>query len=149
MRTSCLLVLLLMSTSIALSQSSLPLDTLRARYENDLIHFMRGYPAKGYNGGRISYGDLRYEYSMSPEGLAEYNKFRPNQTVTTVLLWGSLAAFAGSIIAINNHNDDLAAGLIIGGSVQLLAAIPFGISANKHLQRSVWLRNRDLLLRTR
>lgn len=121
-------------------------DSLKARYQNETIHFFKGYIAKGENGERIRYADLKNQFSMSPEGASEFASFRKKRTASFILASGALSLIiAGSIV--RQNNKDLGNGLLIGALVTDIFSIPFGISAGKKLQHAIWLRNRDAVFR--
>ncbi len=128
------------------SQTNVSTDPLKARYENETLHFSNGYISKGLNEERIRWADLKKEFSMSPEGAKEFDLFRKKKTTATILAGLALGCvITGSIIEHNTPKSTPAAILVgfgIGCEIDLL---PYFIGGEKRLHHAIWLRNRDVL----
>ena len=130
----------------ATAQRAVSVDSLKARYDHETIHFFRGYPAKGESKERIRFKDLKNEFIMSPEGKREFNLSKKKITTATISFSFAFAMMtAGSLIYYNDKSNSLGRGLMLGGVAAEIFSIPFAISAHKKLHQAVWLRNRDVL----
>ena len=127
------------------SAQSIPVDSLKMRYDEDLIHFTKGYPAKGKNGERLSIREMKQEFAISPDALDIYAKAARQRTTSIVLISAGLASFLASGLTAN-ANHQLARNLAITGGILYIAAIPFALGSSKNAHQAVWMRNRDVLL---
>lgn len=140
--------LCMLLTAFVFSQSAATVlvDSLKARYNNETLHFFKGYLSKGENGGHIGYADLKNEFGMSPDGSKEYALSQKNRTTATVLLSCSLAcACILTVHLIDGSFNGIDRGLLIGWAGLGIVSIPFSIRSNKKLQHAIWLRNRDVV----
>jgi hypothetical protein len=130
---------MLLITTESKSQSA---DSLRSRYQQQTLQFIRGYAALGENGERIPRRELRNYFTISPEGLPEYDAAQKKMRTARTLVWSSLAFIAGSAIL---RKDNKTLSYVSLGIAQglLIASIPIGFNGGKKFSRAVWLRNRD------
>lgn len=145
----CLMLLFVMLSQKAGAQS---LDTLKARYDNETLHFYRGFIAKGQSDERVRFRQLKNEFNLSPEGFKQFESYRKKRTTALVLVsTGFACALAGAIIFDNGKKNydhgkqNLGTGLLVAGySIELFSFLP-ALSAQKKLHRAIWLRNRDVM----
>jgi hypothetical protein len=95
-------------------------------------------------GEKISFQELSKEFSMSNLGLEQYKIAKKKNTVSRIL---SLASIASGLIGITfiNSNRNLAFGLIGGQYATLMASGYYRHSSRQHLDRAVFIRNKDYL----
>jgi len=119
-------------------------DSLRYIYTNQTIYRYGSYFLKGAE--RLTFQELRNEFTMSDLGLAAYTKARNCRTTSTILRYASmLFSFTAIGIVANNGNRNTAIAFI-GGQVALLyAGMTYNQLSQKSLDRALWQRNKDLL----
>ena len=138
----CLVLLIAVLPGRSNAQS---IDSLKARYDNELLHSYNGYMSKGQNGERIRFGELTNEFRPSPEGFKLYEEAKRHRTTGIVFASAALACiFSGAVIE-HNGNRGLATGLLIGGLSFDIVSIVSSVKAQKKFSRAVWIRNRDVL----
>ena len=143
------MLLFLMLSQKASAQS---LDTLKARYDNETLHFYKGFIAKGQNNERVRFRQLKNEFNLSPEGFKQFESYRKKRTTGFLLVSAGFASvLAGAIIYENGRknydNGKKALGnklMAVGYSVELVSLF-YAFSGQKKLQRAIWLRNRDVI----
>lgn len=131
-------------TTLFLCQFSVAQDAFKT-YKMESIYL---------EGGKYIKNDVKYpigffasnlgkEMNVSPHAVAEWKKYK------TFRNWGivtSLVAVGLSIGSLRvENNNDLRAGLAIGGLSFAIASVPLNIKANNQIQKSIWTRNRDIL----
>jgi len=140
------LAICLIAAFQSFSQINVSTDPLKTRYENETLHFSNGYISKGLNGERIRWADLKNEFSVSPEGAKEFDRFRKKKTTATILAGLALGCVVtGSIIEHNTPKSTPAAILIGFGIGFEIGTIPYFFGGEKRLHHAIWLRNRDVL----
>jgi len=147
MKTAFLAVYFMLALQIfsetATAQS---IDTLKARYNNETLHFFRGYIAKGQNEERIRNTDLKNEFAMSPEGAKEFDQFRKKKTVAMVFSSVAFACIITGAIIEHNTPKNPGAGFLLGFGIGFdIVSLPFAFGSHKKLHHAIWLRNRDIL----
>jgi hypothetical protein len=105
-------------------------------------------------GGKYIKNDVKYpigffaanlgrEMEVSPHAVAEWKRYKSFRN------WGFVTSIVGLGLSIGSlrveNNNDLRAGLAIGGLSLAIASIPLNIKANNQIQKSIWTRNRDIL----
>ena len=138
----CLVLFIVILSQRARAQS---LDTLRARYDNEALHFYKSYVAKGQNGKRIRLRELKHEFELAPESLQYFNSYRKRRTTAIVVSGTSLGCFVAGAIISNNGNKNIGIALKITSLYLDLFAVVSMFVAEKKLHRAVWLRNRNIL----
>ncbi len=87
-------------------------------------------------------GKLAPEMQVSEHATAEWQKFKK------VRNWGIATSLAGlglAVSALATENNDLRAGLLLGGLTLSLVSLPLSLKSSNQLQKAVWTRNRDIL----
>jgi hypothetical protein len=127
-------------------------EDIKRKYETETI-YLTGYGnyvkngeilKTGYYGGKMA-----KEFEASPQGKTLFNSYTSQRKASTILGVGMIAGFIGHYLLIDydnmeNPDNNLAwasygAGLAFG-----TASIYTGINSYKNLEKSVWLRNRDI-----
>ena len=133
----CLLFVLLV---VALSSPALSQTT----YDTETIYLKgNGYVKNGVKTSRgFFWNNIAPEFEVSRDAVVEFKKAQKLHKVSSILAVAGTGLLIGSLFADNN---DVAAGLAIGGLAVVVPALVIApISGNK-LQKAVWLRNRDVL----
>lgn len=124
-------------------------DSLRARYQQQTLQFFRGYAALGENGERIPQNELRNYFTVSPEGLQEFDASKQKIRTARWLGLSGLAVVVGGLIIHNNSNGKFLPAFVVGfGEGIIISSIPIGFSGQKKFAHAVWLRNRDAVFGT-
>ena len=88
--------------------------------------------------------NLAQEMEVSPHAAAEWKKYK------TFRNWGLVTSLVGLGLSIGalrvEDNNELRAGLAISGLGLALVSIPLSIKASNQIQKSIWTRNRDILI---
>ena len=136
----------LLASIFAFSQktNTVSVDSLKARYNRETLHFFKGYLSKGENGERVRLTNLKSEFAFSPEGAKEFALYKKNRNTALCILGGALSCFITSAILYKN-NRNLSRSLTAGGFVLNIISLPFIIKGNKRLHHAVWLRNWDVV----
>lgn len=138
------LIFSLCATKLFLQKS----DSLVFKYNNQTVYRYGGYFLKGNE--RLTYKELRREFSMSDLGLAGYEKSRKLKTTATVFRVLSLAAgLTAVIIAAKGQNRELAYGLLAGQFVSMFISSKYSALSTQSLDRAIWQRNKDILFPAR
>lgn len=134
-----ILVLLLCSATLLFAQNN---DSVYKKYNTGLIYRYGSSIMKGAE--KISFRELSKEFSMSDLGLDQYKIAKKKNTVSRIL---SLTSIASGLIGITfiNSNRNLAFGLIGGQYATLMAAGYYRHSSRQHLDRAIYIRNKDYL----
>lgn len=129
---------------LCISTAALSQVGLKSKYEKEVIYFSGRYYFK--NNERYSIKNLSSEFQNSPDGLIELNLAKSDsRKAKGFLLIGALAYFSGAIVL--SHNEDVGIGLVAVSIPINLLSIHFSLKASKKLNRAVWLRNRDVLIK--
>jgi len=142
MRLATLLVLLFVF--FYFTGNSQVIDSLRYKYNNQTIYRYGATFLKGNE--RLTFKELRKEFSMSDLGLASYTKAQHYRTTSTILRFASvLLGFTSIGVAANNGNKNTVI-VLLGGEFALgFGAAKYGMLSNQSLDRALWQRNKDLL----
>ena len=123
-------------------------DSLVFKYNNQTVYRYGGYFLKGNE--RLTYKELRREFSMSDLGLAGYEKSRKLKTTATVFRVLSLAAGLTAVsVAAKGQNRELAYGLLAGQFVSMFVSSRYATMSVQSLDRAIWQRNKDVLFPAR
>ena len=123
-------------------------DSLVFKYNNQTVYRYGGYFLKGNE--RLTYKELRREFSMSDLGLAVYEKSRKLKTTATVFRVLSLAAGLTAVsVAAKGQNRELAYGLLAGQFVSMFVSSRYATMSVQSLDRAIWQRNKDVLFPAR
>lgn len=114
-------------------------------YDENVI-YLYGENRYFKNGETFKLKKLDAEFQYSNNGYREYLKYQKKAVQGNRLMLFTLAAYVVAATQIRKNNV-LAAGLGIAGFSANLVAIPVFGKSKKHLQRSVWLRNKDEIMR--
>jgi hypothetical protein len=139
--------ILLLFSSIpfaSFAQNSIYTDTLARKYDRMTIYLKNGGFEK--DGQTIPYGmfkmNLRKELTISPMALHEYKRSRTNFWV------GMGCSITSTVLMLSSiQSNGIKKELFYSGLGMSLLSIPFSISAQNQLNRSVWLYNRDVIVR--
>jgi hypothetical protein len=126
------------------AQNSIYTDTLARKYDRNTIYLKNGGFEK--DGMTVPYGafkmNLKKELTVSPMAMHEYKRSRTNFWVGTACNVGSTVLILRSI-----QGSGIKKELFYTGLGFNLLSIPFNILAQNQLNRSVWLYNRDAVVR--
>lgn len=133
--------LFLSVTSIVFSQGS---DSLRRLYNNETIYRYGNFFRKGNE--RLSFGQLKYEFSFSELGAADYRMARNYRTISQIIGVVALGCSVTSIVSVNDKPKRtylfLGAGLVLN-----ITGAYYRTRSARHLDQALWQRNKDLLFR--
>jgi hypothetical protein len=134
-----ILILLLCFANFLLAQNN---DSLYKKYNTGFIYRYGSSIMKG--GNKISFQELSKEFSMSDLGLDQYVIAKKKNTVSRIL---SLASIASGLVGISffNSNRNLAYVLIGGQYATFMASGHYRHSSRQHLDRAIFIRNKDYL----
>lgn len=138
MKIALSLIVFLALSVCALGQ----IDSFASAYEQKTI-FQYG-ERYTLNGQKLKFKEMEnYLTKFNPSGseYKQYKKFSTRAGFFSIAMIGSYIAALTQI----DKNNKLAAGLMITGFAANLIAIPISTKARKHLQKSVWFYNRDIL----
>jgi len=128
------------------------LDELKAKYNNQTIYRNGQYFMKGTE--RLSFSDLRNEFSTSDMGQISYEKAKKYRTTGFVFRLLSMGASLVSIALVsdntNNYSQRTAIYLALGGQVlTTFVAGKYYQQSSQSLDKALWQRNKDLLFPAR
>lgn len=135
---SCIISLVIITKCF--SQS---VDDIRQRYRDKTIQTYSGHFRLGINGDILTKSQLKKELNLSPDAAAAYAFYKKNKTAAIIVSSLSTSLLFASVIA--GHNAHAGRTLGWAGVGSLLVSVPLRVSAGRHLQRAVWMRNRDIL----
>ncbi len=133
--------LLLCSTSKGHSQSR---DSLLSIYNSQTIHTLGKVYVKGSK--QLSFWDLKPEFQSGLITIL-YKKSKGHLILSRVLTVTSVAALVTSAV-IKKNNKGAALGLTIGGIALNLGSIHFRKQSTELLERTLWIRNKEVLFGT-
>ena len=143
--------LFLLSFFLFLTGSTKPQnnDSLKFIYNNQTIyHYGGGMFLRGSE--RLTFRELRNEFSMSEAGLASYTKARQYKTTGKILGYLSMITGFATIAVIANSGNRNTAYIFLGGQFILGAgAAKYNQLSSQNLDRALWQRNKDLLFPNR
>lgn len=102
--------------------------------QNKYIKSNQSYPLK----------NLANEFSFSKEASWEFKQYKQSRTVALI------TAIAGNALIISStltRDRGTRIGLLGSSLVPLTISLTFSIKATPHLQRAIWIHNRDVLIR--
>ena len=140
-----IILIFLSSITYAISaQNSLNSDTLRHKYDRNTIYLKKGGFEK--DGQTIRFGafkkNLKKELTVSPMALQAYKRSRTNFWVAM-----SCTAVSTALTLSGIQRKYIYKELSYSGLSLSLLTIPFNIKAQNQLNRSIWLYNRDAIMR--
>lgn len=135
-----LLFLLAASQIAAQNQDSL---AIKKYYEQNAILWL-GWTKYIKNNKSFPLKNLKKEIIFSPDAIHEFSLYRRNRTYLNVSTVIGSGLFVSSFVA--KDTDTRLRRLAISMAV-LTFSIPISFNTSKHLSRSIWLHNRDILLR--
>lgn len=119
-------------------------DSIKYKYNNLTIYRYGSSFMKGTE--RLSFGELKNEFSMSEIGLAAYNKAKGYKTYSTVFRIASLAVTLTSLAIIADNGNRNTINLLLVGEIVLgLGTGRFGMLSAQSIDRALWQRNKDVL----
>jgi hypothetical protein len=123
-------------------------EELKRRYETETIYLRDARFVKNgvvYRAGFLG-KNMKNEFDISPEGMAAFQRYRSqSQTGLTLAVLATAAMFGSMVLAEQNPGIGLAT---LGAGVALAGiSVPFSIKAQRNFHRSIWLRNRDVLIK--
>ena len=142
-------ILLMLSFVLAIcftkTTTAQSIDTLKARYNNETLHFFRGYISRGQNEEPLRHAALKNEFSMNPEAAKDFAVYTKRKTAGIIIFCTAIAAITTSSVIHHNGDTDFGRALGIGGAVLEGFSIPLIFCSSKKLHHAVWLRNRDII----
>lgn len=104
---------------------------------------------------RISLFDtnLQNEMKVSVDAVKEYNKYKFNRNTGLILSVVGVSAMLGSVFYIASKKDakysenerTITGSIYLTGLIMSFSSLYFTIKSSNNLQKSIWLRNRDIL----
>lgn len=117
-------------------------DTLYKKYSTGLLYRMGGSIKKG--GDKISFQELAKEFSMSDLGLDQYMLAKRKRKIGTIFSFISIASGIASIATIRS-NRNLGFGFLGGQYMAMMVSMANRRASTQHLDRAIWIRNKDYL----
>lgn len=140
---SVFMVLLFICNSIQAQRT----DSLKYKYINESIYRYGNVMMKGTE--RISFQEMRNEFSMSETGMDAYLKAKKYKSTSMVFRIISMAAGIVLIGVVANHPTNnqrsLIYGLFGGQLVFSMVSGRYNALSNQTLDKAIWQRNKDLL----
>lgn len=136
---------ILLSTK-STAQDHIPIDSLKSLYQNETLRFSSGQLFKGTNEEKIPYSKMQDEFTISIEGMKEFQSHKKTNAISRIFLLSSVAA---TVVAATQYrtNKDLGFSFLVGSFVLNYINLFIRRSARKKMEEAVWLRNRDLLFK--
>ena len=129
----------------ALNTFSQAKDSLLRVYNNETIYRYGNVFRKGNE--RLSFSDLKQEFSFSDLGVADYQMAKKYRTLTLITNLAATGCFYAMGLSFINGKSKTGY-ILLGGSILLGVGVSrFRILSAKHLDRALWQRNKDLLFR--
>ena len=146
------ILVILFSSAMNANLHSQNTDSLKYKYTNQTLYRYGSSFMKGTE--RLTFPELRNEFTMSELGLASYEKAKKYRTTSIVLRTISLAASLSALVIVSRNNltnnrRNLAYGLFGGQLVFSIAGAKYGILSTQSLDKALWQRNKDLLFPAR
>ncbi len=118
-------------------------DSLKYIYNNQTIYRYGGWFIKGSD--RLTFRDLKAEFSISELGMHSFNKARKYKTISNVFRFISVLSSIAAAAYITSNNRNTAYAFMGGQFVLLLGSFHYYTLSNQSLDRALWQRNKDLL----
>ena len=120
-------------------------QTTLEKYEQESIYLTSGGFVKGgkKHSALFTYRGLKKAMKGSLPARAEYQRYSEKRGWAIGL---SLAGLTSVIVAAGVNDLQVQRGMLLGGLGATIASIPLSVRSANHLQKSVWMYNRDLLL---
>ncbi|MBK5279107.1 MAG: hypothetical protein JJE09_09625 [Bacteroidia bacterium] len=143
MRNYLLFTSLLFFSSVqALAQNSDSI-AIKKYYEANAILWL-GKTKYFKNNQSFPLKQLKTEIKFSPDATYEFDQYRRNLKILMASIIATEVLAISSILAIDPY---VKLGLLGGSLITLSIALPANSKTWAHLNRSIWLHNRDILLR--
>lgn len=131
---------------LVFSGSQLLAQSVLEKYDSETIYLSTYKYYKNGESHRIGLmaKNLKKEMAISPNAMIEFGKFEKKQK-QAILFWSAgILTFASSYL-IDKEKEELRASMQLAGVVMFYVSIPLQLKATKQLNKSVWVRNRDVL----
>ena len=123
-------------------------DSLKYKYTNQSIYRYGSSFMKGTE--RLTFPELRNEFTMSELGLASYERAKKYKTTSMIFQLTSLAASIATLAVLSNSGNRNTAYVLLGGQLVLgLGAGRYKMLSTQSLDKALWQRNKDLLFPAR
>lgn len=137
-KRDCVFICLFISCSVFCQT-----DSLLRTYDEQFVYrygysFMKG-------GNRLSFADLRGEFSPQSLSFDLYEKSKKDKTISIVLRYVSIFAVIGVGKGVSDNNRSIVYGFLAGQFVTALASQAFYNKSTIELDRALQTRNRELL----
>ncbi|MEZ4957562.1 MAG: hypothetical protein R2825_28645 [Saprospiraceae bacterium] len=130
----------------AFSGSQLFAQSVLEKYDSETIYLStyKYYKKGGSHRIGLMAKNLKKEMAISPNAMIEFGKYEKKQK-QAILFWSAgILTFASSYL-IDKEKEELRASMQLAGVVMFYVSFPLQLKATKHLNKSVWVRNRDVL----
>jgi hypothetical protein len=117
-------------------------DSLYKKYNTGLIYRYGSSIMKG--GEKITFQELSKEFSMSDLGLDQYKMAKKKNTISRIFSFASLAAGIAAVSVVRS-NRNLAFVFLGGQYATLMGSGYYRHSSRQHLDRAIFIRNKDYL----
>jgi len=117
-------------------------DSCLKKFEERTI-FQFGYHYV-INGKPLTIKQLRSELNKYNDAAAEYDLFHRKAKLSAIMSGGGVLMELIAI-AVYENNHSLSKGLMIGAGVSLVTSLPISIAGRNHLQKSIWLYNKNVM----
>ncbi|MEO6130786.1 MAG: hypothetical protein ABIQ02_02980 [Saprospiraceae bacterium] len=119
-------------------------EKFKELYTKNVISY--GYDGFIRNDVRLKYREVSPLLLSYPESAAEFNIYKKKHKIANLFLIPALVTFLAPITGIAKNDNGLGIGLWTASLCLSSTASIFNQEGKKHMQRSVWLYNRDILL---
>lgn len=149
MKISFLIVVTLIMLLVVLVTTAQTVDTsLKTLYNQQTIYLVGNKYFK--NGEKkksgIFFQKLKKEFvNVSPDTEMEISLAVKNAKIANICSGTALILVYGGLFTLATLPEAVSLGAMTGGLVFLVPTIIYGISSQRHLAKSVWLCNRDIL----
>lgn len=138
------LIYLLASTTTLLSAQDKDSLAIRTFYNKNAILVTGNLNYYFQDDKRYPMKQMREVLKFSPEALHEFNEYQKDRSTTVFFLVTSVSCLVSSVF-VKDRETRLALG--VGAVLTAGIAIPFSKGWTTHLNRAVWVHNRDMLIR--
>lgn len=135
--------LLLSSCSLAFGQNK---DSIAIRnfYNENALFWPGGFNKYRQGGKWHKFQEMEEVIRFSPEATLDYHKFMSNRRTSLILMTTSIVLLTSSIFVKDQQaRIGLAAGAVFTAGI----SIPFARRWTFYLNRTIWVHNRDMLIR--
>ncbi len=120
------------------------LDSIQYKYNNQTIYRNGNNFMKGAE--RLTFQDLRNEFSFSELATISYDKAKRSRTTSRVLSIASILTGFASIAILADGGNRKTASLLLGGQIVLaIGGNRYKAQSAQFLDKAIWQRNKDLL----